>query len=28
DVDDSGALIVKDKNDALQKIVCGDCFQT
>ena len=28
DVDDSGALIIKDKNDALQKIVCGDCFQT
>ena len=28
DVDDSGALIIKDHNDALRKIVCGDCFQT
>jgi len=28
DVDDSGALIIKDEHNALKKIVCGDCFQT
>lgn len=28
DIDDTGALMVQDKNGVLQKVVCGDCFQT